>query len=148
MACEESSTPSVTLVVEELEIAPKARIAWNQSRWLGWMYAIHWGRGAYLLQVSSLVIPDNALQENVAGVHETKSINGMNSSSLSIIRTEGIDRMDATVWFHHTYVLFGSPLVGNCHCASERSIIVEAYEEFWMGSRSNDGRVFLDCITT
>ena len=112
------------------------------------MYAIHWGRGAYLLQVSSLVIPDNAQQENVAGVHETKSIKVMKSYSSSIIRTEVIDMSDVPVWFHHKDFLFESPLVGNRNCASERSIIVEAYEEFWMGSRSNDGGVFIRYITT
>ena len=107
------------------------------------MYAIHWGRGPYLLQVSSLVIPDNALQENVAGVHETKSIKVMKSSSLLIIRTEVIDRSGVPVLCHHKNFLFESPLVGNRNCASERSIIVEAYEEFWMDSRSDDGWVLL-----
>jgi hypothetical protein len=92
-------------------------------------------------------ISDNVLQENVAGVHETKSIKVMKSCSLSIIRTEVIDRSDVPVWFHHESFLFESPLVGNCNCASERSIIVEAYEEFWMDSRSDDGWVLLRYMT-
>ncbi len=68
--------------------------------------------------------------------------------SLLIICTEVIDRSDVPVLCHHKYFLFESPLVGNRNCASERSIIEEAYEEFWMDSRSNDGGVFIRYITT
>jgi hypothetical protein len=93
-------------------------------------------------------ISDNVLQEYVTGVHKMISIKGEKPCSLSTIRTEVTDRSDVPVWIHHKDLLFESLLVGNCNCASERSIIVEAYEEFWMGSRSNDGWVFLNYITT
>ena len=100
------------------------------------------------VEVEIVGISDNVLQENVAGVHETKSIKVMKSYSLLFIRTVVTDWSDVPVWFHHKNSLFESPLVGNRNCASERSIIVEAYEEFWMGSGSNDGRVCLNYITT
>jgi hypothetical protein len=53
---------------------------WLGSIELTWrMYAIYWGRGACLSKISSLVITDNALQQNVAGVHETEDMKGMHS---------------------------------------------------------------------
>jgi hypothetical protein len=106
------------------------------------------GKGCIFVKGEMVGNSDNVLQENVAGVHETKSIKVMKSYSLLFIRTEVTDRSDVPVWFHHKSFLFESLLVGNCHCASERSIIVEAYEEFWMDSRSNDGWPFLGYITT
>ncbi len=117
---------------------------WLGSMEMAWVNACHpLRKGCIFVQGEIVGISDNILQENVAGVHETKSIKVMKSSSLLIIRTEVIDRSGVPVLCHHKNFLFESPLVGNRNCASERSIIVEAYEEFWMDSRSNDGGVFL-----
>jgi hypothetical protein len=84
-------------------------------------------------------ISDNVLQEYVAGAHKMKRFTCKKPYTFITIHVAVTDTRDARVWIHHQHFLFGSLLVGNCHCASERSIIVEAYEEFWTDSRSNDG---------
>ena len=122
---------------------------WLGSMEMAWVDVCHpLVKGCMFVEVEIVGISGNVLQENVTGVHKTKSIKVMKSYSLLIICTEVIDRSDVPVWFHHKDFLFDSPLVGNRNCASERSVIVEAYEEFWMDSRSNDGGVFLCYITT
>ena len=122
---------------------------WLGSMEIAWVDVCHsLVKGCMFVEVEIVGISDNVQQENVTGVHKTKCIKVMKSYSLLIIRTEVTDRSDVPVWFHHKDFLFESPLVENRNCASERSIIVEAYEEFWMGSRSNDGWLFLNYITT
>ena len=96
----------------------------------------------HVCQGEMLIISDNVLPENIVGVHEMKSIKGEKPSTLSAIHIEVIDVIDAPLLIHHTHLLSESLQVGICYCASERSIIVEAYEAFWMDSRSNSGLLY------
>ncbi len=84
-------------------------------------------------------ISDNVLQEYVAGVHKIKSMKVGSHARSPTINFAVSDTKDAPVWIHHEQYLFESLLVGNRHCDSERSIIVEVYEDIWMDSRSKDG---------
>jgi hypothetical protein len=84
---------------------------WLGSMEMAWVDVCHpLVKGCMFVEVEIVGISDNVLQENVAGVHETKSIKVMKSYSSSIIRTEVIDRSNVPVWFHHKDFLFESPL--------------------------------------
>jgi hypothetical protein len=95
-----------------------------------------------------LVIYDNVLQEKVASVHEMKGIKGKESCTSQPIHIAVIGMMDASVWTHHNSFLSGSLLVGNYLCASERNIMMKAYDEFWMASRLSNGELFHGYIRT
>jgi hypothetical protein len=93
-----------------------------------------------------LVISDNILQEKVASVHEMKGIEGKEPCTSPPVPVEVVGMTDASVWTDHNCLLSESPLVGKYLCASERNIMMKAYDEFWMASRSSNGLIFQSYI--